>query len=125
MITKFLRKKLLPCPFCGAPASMRTGIDDDGDEWISLGCSRLKYDALTGDVPCVASTATRHPAYDEAVLIDAWNNRAPAANHKKVDAALDAARSAVWSWQDYGNPTKTQLKRLQKALSKIVDRPRE
>jgi len=125
MTNSFLGEKLLPCPFCGSKALLQRGVDADGEEWISLGCSRVNYEALSQQTPCLGSNPTRHPAYDEAVLIDTWNYRAPAPNHFRVEAALNAARSVVWSWEDHRAPTKTQLRRLREALKKVPAIPDE
>ena len=125
MIARFRTEKLLPCPFCGSPALLQRDCDAEGENWISLGCSRVTYDVLDGQTPCVASSPIHHPAHDEAVLVDAWNNRAAMANHVNVEAALDAARSVVWTWGDHGAPTKSQLKRLRDKLSKLIKFPPE
>ena len=69
--------ELLPCPFCGAPASLEHDSDHHGD-WFNLGCSRHWGAVPDPDDGCPAGRLwyTEEPE-KEAAAIAAWNRRPP------------------------------------------------
>jgi hypothetical protein len=73
----------MPCPFCGAPASIEHDSDHHG-EWFNLGCSKHWGAVGDPDKACPAGRLwyTEDPD-KEAEAIATWNRRALPPNQKQ------------------------------------------
>lgn len=72
-------QELLPCPFCGGPASIERGSDHHG-EWFNLGCAKHWGAVKDKGARCIGGRLFyTAPLEDMADAIAAWNRRAPQA----------------------------------------------
>jgi hypothetical protein len=87
--------ELLPCPFCGGPATLALhkgigkGISHRGDDVWSIDCAGDRDKNISG---CGASAVNR---YKKELIISEWNRRTPAVLTDGQLGALKAGAASV------------------------------